>query len=296
MNLVRQVLESVAPAFALIALGWLAGRKRLFEVRQFLDFALYFAQPALIISALAKSHIPLEQLLQEGLAACFVVGSVGAMAFIYSLATGDRDREVYLCAMFANLANLPVPLAAFAFGDAGLSYQIVYMGAGALLLYTAGSLIASGGLRGWTQMLRMPLLYAVVAGLVISTGGFSLPIIVMRPIDILGEAGIPVLLFTLGLKLGISAPVRGQRTAPIVALRVLGGLTAGVLFVILFDPPLGAKRAILLGSAMPSAVQSFMLSEKFSPTSHRAAATVFASTTFALIYVPLLLAVLMILR
>jgi len=105
----------------------------------------------------------------------------------------------------------------------------------------------------------------------------------------LGDTAIPILLFTLGYKMAGNSVRAAFSATPIVLLRLLGGAAAGLTFVLVVDPPLEVKRAVLLACAMPSAVQSFMLCAKFTKSGERAAAAVFLSTAVALIYITFLM-------
>jgi len=285
---VTVVVSSVVPVFALIALGVFFGRRGKFDIRYFIDFVIYAAQPALIVSALSRHRIDLDAMLLTGLGDVFVVLLVGVLTLGYSRIGKDRGRDLLVCAMFANAANLPLPLAQFAFGAEGLSYQVVYMATNAVLLYTIGVAITSGGARGWLQVLRLPLIYATAIGVAISLTGVELPDFALRPVWMLGDTAIPLLLFTLGYRIGSAKLEKPSAVAPVVLLRTVGGAAAGLLFVTLFAPPVPVQRAVLLGCCMPTAVQVFMLCAKFGANPTRAASAVFTSTIFAMLYIPFL--------
>ncbi len=290
MTAFQTVAGSVGPVVLLGALGWFLGRRARWDVRPFVDWVIYVGQPALIISAMVRHPLPLSHLAATGLADLFVVTVVGLLALAYSRFSGDRGEELFVGSMFANAANIPLPLALFAFGAEGLSHQVIYMTVNAVLLYTVGVAIASRGRGGWRQVFRLPLVYATAVGLVLALTGTRLPPVLERPVTMLGDTAIPLMLFTLGYSMGGRVKVDLGEVAPIVVLRIVGGGLAGLLFVWLFAPPAPVQRAILLGAFMPAAVQSFMLSAKFSQNPRRAAAAVFASTVLALFYVPLLVA------
>jgi malate permease and related proteins len=284
------VLTSVGPVFAVIAVGYFFGLKGKLDTRPFVDWVIYVAQPSLIIIALTRHAVSPNLMLYTGLGNLFVLASVALLAWAYARWSGDRGREVFLCAIFGNTANIPLPLALFAFGAEGLAHQVVYMSMNALILYTVGVAIASGGRKGLSEVFKLPLVYAAVAGAVLSLNATRLPLMIERPVAMLGDTAIPLMLFTLGHKLGtVRAPAIG-RAVPVAALRILGGLAAGVAFVFLFDPPLAVKRAVLLACCMPAAVQTFLLSIKFSGSSARSATVVMVSTTASLLYIPLLIA------
>jgi len=283
-------LTSVGPVFAIIGVGFLFGRKDKLEIRPFVDWVIYIAQPSLIIIALTQHPVSPGLMIMCGLGNLFVLAGVAALALVYSRISGDRGREVLLCGLFANAANIPLPLALFAFGSEGLAHQVVYMSTNALMLYTVGVAIASRGKGGIAEAFKLPLVYAAVAGAALSITGTRLPLIIERPIGMLGDTAIPLMLFTLGYKLGSVRSPAVKDALPIAALRVVGGFAAGMVFVLLFDPPLAVKRAVLLGCCMPAAVQTFMLAVKFPGSSARSATVVFLSTVASIAYIPVLVA------
>jgi predicted permease len=293
MDLFEVVAASVAPAFIIIGLGYLFGRRGLVDISQFVNFVIYLGTPSLIIDALATHNIDPSSMLTTALAAAFVVFGVGALAFAYTRITGDRSSEVLLCSMFGNTGNIPWPLALFAFGDAGLAYQVVYAVMTATLLYSVGVGIAAGKSRGALSFLKLPLVYASVIGVVLSVFDVHLPAVIMRPIGMLADTTIPLLLFTLGIEIGRARPGLSRPVLAIVSLRVLGGAAAGLLFLALVNPPLEVRRAVILASCAPSAVHAFMLSAKYNGQAPRAASAVFYSTLAAMIYLPFVLAYLM---
>lgn len=288
MTAFETVVGSVGPVLLLVGFGVILGRRGKLDVRPLLDWVIYIGQPALIIHSLSTHPVGGGHLAMVAGGSIAVVVVVAGLAQLYARLFNDREPEVPLCATFANAANIPLPLALFAFGEEGLSHQIVFMTTNAVLLYTLGVAMLSPGRGGWKLVFRLPLVYATLLGLALSYGGVELPAVAARPVKMLGDTAIPLMLFALGFTMGRRVRISLREVAPIVVLRILGGGAVGLLFVWLVEPPLAATRAILLGAFMPPAVQSFMLSAKFSNNPERAAAAVFVATLLAAIYVPLL--------
>ncbi len=289
VDLCTYLFATVWPVFAVIGLGAAAGRWRPLSIAPLVDFVVYIAQPALVIHVLTRHPMPGEGLAQTSLAAVFVVGFVGLLAGGWNRMSRTPGRDILVCAMFANVANLPLPLAEYAFGPEGLSYQVVYMAVSTMLLYSVGVAIAAGG--GWhglRTLLRMPMVYTAGLGFALSLSETPLPTFASRPVELLGNTAIPLLLFSLGHSMS-TLGARSLRSAfPSAASRILGGLAGGLLYVAVVSPSQPVMRAVLLGSAMPCAVQTYMLCSKFSANPERAAAAVLLSTALAFLYIPVL--------
>ena len=107
--------------------------------------------------------------------------------------------------MFMNAANYGLPVALFAFGEAGLERAILFFAPQSLMAGTLAIYVASSGKLGVKQglitVLRLPIFYAVVAALVLNPFKVSLPGLVEIPLDILADAAIPTMVIVLGIQL-----------------------------------------------------------------------------------------------
>ncbi|MEE9357427.1 AEC family transporter [Candidatus Vondammii sp. HM_W22] len=102
--------------------------------------------------------------------------------------------------MFSNSGNMGLPLALFAFGEQAMSAAVV------LMILTNG-LHFSVGMKMMDSkasiigLLRVPILAATVAGLVVSMTSISISEVVAIPIEMMGQIATPLLLFSLGVRL-----------------------------------------------------------------------------------------------
>ena len=274
----QAVLNAALPIFALILVGFGAGRNGLLD-RVATDnlnrFAVYLALPALIFSAMAK--VTPQQIAQGGFAASYAGGVAVAFAIAFALAR-HRGRRVAeagvegLDASYANVGFMGVPLCLLLFGEASLPAVIVTMllTATVLFLFTVvviESDVKRGGSLGQTlarlvaSLGRSPLLISPVLGFAVAASGLTLPDPVDRFAALLGSAASPVALVCIGLFLA-QERIGGQ-FGPVAALVMLKLLVqpavTACLALFVFDvPPLWAKVAIL-GSALPIGTGPFTL-------------------------------------
>ncbi len=173
-----------------------------------------------------------------------------------------------LVVMFSNGGNYGLPVVLFAFGADALSHGTVFFVASAILTYTVGVFLAAAGRRSLSQALlgvaKVPAIYGVAAALLLLAGGISLPIAMMRPIRLLSDAAIPIMVLVLGMQLerariadrpaGVAAAVGlSLIVAPIVAL----GLTS------LLGLSGAARQAGVTLASMPAAVITTILAVEF---------------------------------
>ena len=180
------------------------------------------------------------------------------------------------------------PLALLAYGDAGLTHQVIFYVAINLLHVTLGVAIASRQ-DGAKEMLKLPLVYTAAVAVGLALSGHPLPNAVVEPLNLVGKATIPLMLLLLGNRLR-STRLSQVGLALIASLLRLGlGLGLGLVAVSLLGLEGYSRAAVLLGSAMPAAVLNFVFSEKYKLEPELVASTVVVSTALGIVFIPLVL-------
>ncbi|WP_226552103.1 AEC family transporter [Celeribacter naphthalenivorans] len=290
MNLILTVLEIVTPVFllALIGFTWVkTGHEYRLEFVTKLTMTL--SVPALIFTALIKADIDPAALTALSLASVAAYGGVTIAAWITVKAL-KLDTRTYLAPLiFGNTGNLGLPLALFAFGEAGLSYAVVVFAAMALWSFTFGIYVTAGrGSLG--KAFKEPLVWATALGALFLWQGWTLPRVAMYTLEMLGQIAIPLMLITLGVAVARLHP-RGLGRATLISLGkvvLCAGIAALAGMYFNLDPVPFAVLVVQI--ATPVAVTSYMLAEKYGADSDSVAALVVSSTLLSVLYLPLLLA------
>jgi hypothetical protein len=111
---------------------------------------------------------------------------------------------------------------------------------------------------------KVPAVYAVVAGMLVKSQGWALPVPLDRSVTLLSQAAIPVMLLLLGVQLFHNWRVGDGRHVPLaVALRLLVAPALALVLVPLFGLTGPARQAGLVQAAMPTAVVSTVLAETY---------------------------------
>lgn len=285
----QAVIEIVLPVFIMMGVGYVFGAFRKVNVALVTDFVVYIAAPCLIVSSLTGEDLDLATMGIMALGATWLVVSVGGLLRLVGALTGKRFGTMYLPAMFLNAGNMLLPLALFAFGEAGLRYTISVFVTVTILQGSLGVSIAAGR-PSVMEALRFPHIYAAVLALLMNTTGFRTPAVLQRPIDLLGDTAVPLMLIALGIRLR-DVRISSWRTPSIVtAARIGGGYMMGLAFVSVVDLPIEARGCLLLASVMPAAVVTFVFAEKYGRDSGEVAASVALSTAVSVLTTPMLLA------
>jgi malate permease and related proteins len=285
------VLETVAPVFAIVGLGfWLAGRRPL-DGATLADLALLVTLPALLFSVLARAELHAGEVAALAGGAVFVMGGTGVLAALYARAAAAEPRGVLLPAMLWNAGNMALPVARLAFGEPGLQAAALVFVVLATAQSSVGVWIAKGE-GGLAEPLRLPLLWAALAGIAVSLLGVRVPRLVLEPVEMLGAMAIPLMLVHLGIQLR-RLPLRAVRPAvAAAAIRSGGGVALAWLFVSAFGVAGVTRDVLLLDAIMPPALITGVLADRYGASPQVVASAIVLGTLASAATIPALLSLL----
>ncbi|GHC66131.1 AEC family transporter [Neogemmobacter tilapiae] len=290
MQLVLTVLEITAPVAVLALIGFLwvkTGHEYRLEFVTRLSMTL--GVPCLIFTALMKTTIDPKALAALSLAA--LVGYAGLTALFWGLCRvlGLNMRTYLAPLIFGNTGNLGLPLALFAFGEAGLGYAVVIFAVMAVLSFTFGLWLVAGG-GSPMRAVKEPMVGATLLGALFLWQGWQTPVWITRSLDLVGQMAIPLMLITLGVAIARIPPQGVFRAVWVSLLRVAICVAvawgAGVWFGL--EPV--ALAVLVLQLSTPVAVTSYMLAEKYGADAPQVAGLVIISTLLSVVTLPLTLA------
>jgi len=282
-----EIQAIVFPVFALIGVGYLFARFRQIDLDSITHLTVYVLSPCLVFSSLVRRQIIWAEVGAVAGGAAAVVAGCGLLAFIL-FGRSARRRSVYLPVMFMNSGNMGLPICLFAFGDFGLSRAVIYFVTVGIIHVSAGVAIASGD-RSLHEVTRFPLIYAAILALVLNIFDISLPGFLSNPIRLLGDATIPLMLFSLGCQLR-SVRISGLWAALAASvLRIGGGLAIALAYTALFGITGVERSVILLVSSMPAAVLNFMLARNYRLDTDFVSSVILISTIMSIFTIPAVL-------
>ena len=301
--------DILLPILLLMAAGaWLRSQYRL-DMQTLSKLNLYVLSPAFVFRYVATSDLGGPRMAAiVGVSATMGLTLAG-LAWVAGRAAGASWRTtsaVMLACLVYNSGNYGLPLAELAFGPRGVAAQVFVLATQTILTFTVGLALAgtSGG-GGWRRptgiMLRIPILYALVAALAWRwlAAGRPLPPFADKSLGYLAAGLIPVALVTLGAQM--AGEPRWPRWRPVgfvvlarlvLAPLVMTGLLLGLhrLF------PGGAldlwpwPAAVLIAtSGVPTAVNTLLLTIEVDGDVRLAADAVFWTTALSAATVLILL-------
>jgi predicted permease len=311
MNLLSVIASAFVPIGFVVLLGVLAGRVGVMKAEasnMLAVLVLTFCLPAELFNAMATTSLndlPDWQF--------FVATAIGLMGMsLVALAAGllifkkpaNEAGLQTLNAAFPNIAFVGIPVILAVTGKSGMVFAVIAVIISSLLQPPfALTLLASGspeqqGKTGvlllvrsiWGSM-KLPVVWAPVAGVLFSVAKLHLPVIAESSFAVIGSATNGLALFALGLQLS------GQR------LRIGGASIFNAVFKNVAQPvamwalalALGMSgepmRVLILLGAAPTASLNIMFALKYNVGVDETDATILLSTVLSLITVGVAIAV-----
>ncbi|KAB8196706.1 AEC family transporter [Nonomuraea phyllanthi] len=203
------VVAAFAALVSVAVIGYLIGTVGLLRASDELvlsRLAFFVATPALMFVTVSRAD--LATIFSPVLLTQVVAVACAQLVFVLvSRLVWRRDRRETtigaLASSYVNAGNLGVPISIYVLGDGALVAPILLF---QLIVLTPVSflILDKGGRSKRAALLlplRNPLTVASLLGLALAAGGISLPVPVMRPVELLGGAAVPVALLAYGLSL-----------------------------------------------------------------------------------------------
>ena len=272
----------------MVAVGFFYARRHRPDMRAATALNMDVFVPALVFSALASKGADLSDYGLLAVAGFALLLGSGLIAWPIARLSGVAVRTFVPPMMFVNSGNMGIPLLVLAFGEQA-------MPAAVLLFLIENALHFSLGTRMLDRradvlgVLRTPVMLACIAGLAVNLSGVSLPELITLPVDMLGQVSIPLMLFTLGVRL-IDVNLADWRVGLLGALvrPTVGALLAWVLALVLTLPPEQASILIVF-AALPPAVLNAIFAERYDQEPERVASIVLLGNAAALVSLPAVL-------
>lgn len=304
MNLATHpVVASLTPVFILIALGFLAGRLQWLRdeaVKDLSNLVFLLLIPALLFRTM--STVRFEQLDLRPVAAYFLAALVLLAVSIAWRGFNRGSVVLALAGTFSNMVMIGITLVELAYGQAGLVTLLTLVSVHALILLTLGSIVLelavarearAGGAQAphvvataWSAFkgaVIHPVPLPIVCGLLFAQTGWSLPAVVDKPLQLLGNAFGPIALVLVGVTLA-RTPLAGHLRQALwvsasknLVLPLLVGLCAWAMGIT--GLPL---TVMVVAAALPTGANVFLFAQRYEVAQETTTASMGVSTVAAL--------------
>ncbi|SMX30657.1 AEC family transporter [Actibacterium lipolyticum] len=293
------VLFQTLPFFALIGLGYWAGRTRFFteEATAYLTkFVFYFALSAMLFRF--SANLSFAEVMDWRFVGAYLLGT----SVVYIIATtvallrrrGVEEAAVEAqCAVIGNVGFLGVPMLVLLLGEAAIGPVMLVL---AVDLIVFGSLIViliTGSRDGRMSMgifrtvgaglIRNPMIVSISLGLAWSAAELPIPEPMNQFLSLLGAAATPGALFAIGASLASKSAERLAVSGWLsFAKLILHPGAVAISAFILFPVEPYAAGVMIAAAALPVAGNVYILAQHYGVAPHRVSASILISTALSI--------------
>jgi malonate transporter and related proteins len=301
------VLTSVVPLFAVVFLGFFAGKARFLSeagVKALVAFVFNFAMPPFLFRLMAGTD--LAEIAQWAFVGAYALGAllmfalgVAAAALMFRLRPAGLIIQGF-GSSFANGVLLGLPLLLWLFGEQGavpalliITLDVILFAIVTMLLEITGRRAAAHRVLGQTirAIAVNPIIMATFLGIAFGLTGEALPEVVDRTLGFIGQAAPPTALFALGATLSLRKVAGNFGPAGLmVGLKLLvHPLLVWVLVTqVIVLEPFWAQAAVIF-SAGPVGANVFIFAQHYEAGVESASSAIVISTGLAMITISALL-------
>lgn len=290
------------PFFALIGLGWWAGRIRFFPeiATEYLTrFVFYFALSAMLFRFAAE--LSLAQIFDPAFALAYLIGCLVIYALVFAVALARRSSMAEAaieaqCGIIGNTGFLGVPLMIALIGPEAAGPMLMVLTIDLIVFSSLITLIITAskqGSLGWGIFQRLgiglvknPMIVSMGAGIAWSATGWPLPGTVVEFLTLLGAAATPAALFAIGASLASRSAERLSVALWLsFAKLVLHPAAVAVAALVLIPVERQAAGVMIAAASLPVAGNVYMLARHYGVAPQRVSASILISTAFSILTV-----------
>ena len=286
--LALRIIEIIFPIFAVISIGIFYGRSYRPDVSVANRLNMDVFIPCLLFSVLTEQIQAAGAFVDFAFGIAFVILGAGALAWALARSTGLSAKTLLPPLMFPNAGNLGLPLIVLTFGNEAMPTAIVMFIVCNFLHVTIGNYLLGQRSKPF-KILLSPMIVAVLLALAFGLFNIGVHPTILAPISMLGNICVPMMLFTLGIRL-VDTDLKEWRLGSLIAILspVFGLLLAFFISQFLQLDRIQQGSLILFG-ALPPAIMNFMFAERFNQEPARVAAMVLFGNVASIIVLPLVL-------
>ena len=296
------ILLKTLPFFAVIGLGFWAGRVRFFtpEATAYLTkFVFYFPLSAMVFGFAA--NLSLDEVFSWPFvwaylsASTLIWGIVAGVALVRGTGAQEAVMEAH-CGVIGNVGFLGIPMLTLLIGPRAVGPVLLVLSVD-LIVFTSLLTMLIAGLREGRMSLGIfrvlglglisnPMIVSIVLGLGWGASGFKLPVPVNDFMILLGAAATPCALFAIGASLAGRNAERAEAAVWLSFAKLVlhpGAVAVMALYVFAVDPY--AAGVMIAAAALPVAGNVYILAQHYAIAPQRVSTAILISTVVSVLTV-----------
>lgn len=297
-----EIFLKTLPFFALIALGYGAGRTKFFtpDATAYLTkFVFYFALSAMIFGF--SANLSLAELFSWSFVWAYLLGclTVYCLAFAVALFRGRPMVEAVVeaqCSAIGNTGFLGVPMLVVLMGEAAAGPVLMVLAIDLIVFSSLITIFITGAREGGNPgkivisvtkgLFQNPMVVSMALGLLVSSLSVPIPVPVNEFLSILGAAATPGALFAIGASLASKSAERLSVAGWLTLCKLILHPAAVAFFaLVVFDLALFPAAVMIAAAAMPVAGNIFILAQHYGVAPQRVSTAILVSTAISIVTV-----------
>ena len=288
VELVIILKDIILPIFVIMSIGFWMQKKFGLNVQTLARLNIYFLVPGFIFVKLYSTQISFN--LFGSILLFFILYVVVLYSishFIGKMIHMEKGEKTTFSnsVLFFNSGNYGVPVNDLVFKSdpLAMSIQVIILTLQNVFLFSYGIFslqsIKVGKLKAALGYFKMPVLYAMLAGVILNVFNVPIASFIWVPANYIADAMIGLALFTLGAQVAqIKFSLGFFSVYYSLVLRLIVGPIIALGIILLFKVDGIVAQALLIGSAMPTSVNSAVIAQEYNNHPDLAAQIVLFST------------------
>jgi len=291
--------DILLPIFVIMGIGFVMQKKFELNLQTLARLNIYFLVPGFIFVKLSSTQISAN--LFGNILLFFILYVVllySVSHFVGKMIGLEKGEKTTFSnsVMFFNSGNYGVPVNDLVFKSdpLAMSIQVIMLTLQNIFLFSYGIFslqsIQVGKLKAVLGYFKMPVLYAMLAGVATNIFNIPVPSFIWVPATYIANAMIALALLTLGAQVAQIKFVAGLSSVYYsLLLRLAVGPMIALAIIFIFKVDGIVAQALLIGSAMPTSVNSAVIAQEYDNHPALAAQIVLFSTLISAITVSLVI-------
>lgn len=290
----------ILPVLIVFLIGYIGQRMIGFDIKTISTVSLYLMSPFLAFRTFYTTALTMDYLYICMFAVLLVIVLFIITWVCAHFLKAERSEvsAMMLGAVFMNSGNYGAPVVMFALGSPGFHIAVIIMVLHSLLMNSLGIFFASIGgksqatvKQAMRNVLRMPVLYACIIGILLQLQHVHIPKSVMNGVDLVADASIPIVMLVLGMQLATikKTRVKYRFVTSVSIIRII--ISPLVAAAILWFMPVSdlIKAVLIIQTAMPAAANTTMLALQFETEPDLVSFTTFVTTIISIFSIPIVM-------
>ena len=290
MELYLKLIDVLFPVFFVIGVGYYLGKKDpKFDTTFITNFAGNIGTPAMIFYTITTTGVTLDIFIEYFIYAVIIICGFAVVGVIFLLFLKKDAITELPPLILPNTGNMGVPICLFAYGTEGLGVASAIASVIILFHFTIGVLLAKKSFSLDILIKNVPI-YAIILSVIFLYFEWEVPGYIENTTFLLTYTTIFLVLMSLGIALTRLKVVSWSHASILGGVRVIIGPIIGYTLIRILNLDGFAAGVLLIQSAMPSAVLTYLVGSMYSKKSavDNVASVIVTSTLMSFISAPII--------